>query len=98
MLFTVFSRVSTGLAAAVLLSSTTPSQAADTPAAVAATPATSAVVAKKKPKTAKLGADIKAGGTGPELGCTTKPHGAGVKGPGIPKCPQDLAPAAASKP
>lgn len=98
MLSTVFSRVSTGLAVAVLLSSTTPARAADTPAAVAATPATSAVVAKKKPKTAKLGADIKAGGTGPELDCTTKPHGAGVKGPGIPKCPPAVAPAVANKP
>ena len=55
-------------------------------------------MAKKSKKPMKSGADIKAGGSGPELDCTTKPHGAGKKGPGIPKCPQDLAPAAAGKP
>lgn len=91
-------RLLPGLAVAAMLSSTTVSQAADSPSASGATPAASAAMAKQSKKPIKASADIKAGGTGPELDCTTKPHGAGKKGPGIPKCPQDLAPAAASKP
>ncbi len=93
-----YGRLLPGLAVAAMLSWTTGSQATDAPTASGAKPAASAAMAKKSKKPMKSGADIKAGGSGPELDCTTKPHGAGKKGPGIPKCPQDLAPAAAGKP